>query len=86
MAEKQTFAEYHFKPEDVVKALRDAGYDVPEPIGGAPKFSIGSRESDVAVVLRYGDPIAYDTLKPRFQIGTDLSVVIGDDLSQPPNT
>lgn len=71
MAEKQTFAEYHFKPEEVLQALRSAGYDIPEPIGTRPKFHIGCPESDDTVVIRYKNPTAYDTIRPRPADSTD---------------
>ncbi len=96
MAEKQTFAEYHFKPEEVLNALREAGYVLPDAPGDLPKFRIGCQESEDTVVLRYESPVAYDPIwieqhapfaKPVVgSIGTDLSVVVGDDLSQTPNT
>lgn len=58
MAEKQNLEEYHFKAEEVVTALREAGYELPD---GSPKITVGSDESHNALVLRFGVK-AYDRI------------------------
>lgn len=57
MAEKQTIEEFHFKTKEIIKALRDTGYELPD--GESPRMSIGNDETNDVVVLRFGVK-AYD--------------------------
>ena len=58
MAELQTFQDFVFKPQEVVDALREKGYDLPELAGD---LILGCREDPNCLTIRYIR--AFDPLK-----------------------
>lgn len=79
MAEKQTIEEFHFKPGEIMRALRDKGYELPP---GNPRMSVGNEEDHNYLVLRFGVK-AYDHIPSSHpftveQEGDDRCTVCGE--------